>query len=250
VLDQAGSEMGFFCALILACIFILLNQVDGKFLRLKLFLMNRSFYLIEDERLINFVNWNLRVLVWISYSLPFLTLGVWAAGLILRAKDYGITPLGGISVILIGFALLLFAYAVMNIKWNSYAFGYLSGACFFFSLVCITIYQFLVVMYDNSSVSFFGYSTVFLNANLLIMIFNLFINNGITNGSIYDIINSKMLKGEGLDPERETGFDEEISLQRENKLFQPTLADIIDLYTIAKIDRDGQLNGDTFGNGF
>ena len=46
VLDQAGSELGFFAVLILICIFTLLNQVDGKIFRLKIFLMNRDFNLL------------------------------------------------------------------------------------------------------------------------------------------------------------------------------------------------------------
>lgn len=62
------------------------------------------------------------MLSWISLIMPVLSLAVWAAGLIIRAKDYNVTPLGGISVLLIGMGLLSFTFGILKIKWNNYSF--------------------------------------------------------------------------------------------------------------------------------
>ena len=86
----------------------------------------------------------------------------------------------------------------------------------------LTTFQFLVIMLDNSSKSFFGYSAVFLNANFIILIFTVFLNSGIVGGSITDVINNKLQKGEELNSERETDFIEEIDEQRANKEFLPS----------------------------
>jgi hypothetical protein len=145
VLDQAGSELGFFALLALALIFILLNEVDGKPFRLKIFLMNRDFNLLQNDGLVRFVNFTLRFITWMSYLLPFLSIAVWAAGLIIRAKDFNQSPVAGVTVILIGSALLLFIYGVCKIKWNNYSFGFQSGLCFLLSFCLLTTYQFLVI---------------------------------------------------------------------------------------------------------
>lgn len=51
--------------------------------------MNRDFNLINNEAtLVVMINWTLRILSWLSLLLPFVSLAVWASGLIIRAKDY------------------------------------------------------------------------------------------------------------------------------------------------------------------
>ena len=72
----------------LGCVFLLLDQVDGKLFRLKIFLMNRDFDLIQSEGFVVFLNWILRFLSWISLLMPFIALSVWAAGLLVRARDF------------------------------------------------------------------------------------------------------------------------------------------------------------------
>jgi hypothetical protein len=85
VLDSAGAELGFFAMAILGCVFILLNQVDGKIFRLKIFLMNRDFSLISSAGFIVFINFILGWISWMSLLMPFIALAVWSAGLIIRS---------------------------------------------------------------------------------------------------------------------------------------------------------------------
>lgn len=80
--------MGFFALAILGCVFILLNQVDGKMFRLKIFLMNRDFNLAQNEGFVKFVNFILNILSWLSLLMPFIAIAIWASGLIIRARDF------------------------------------------------------------------------------------------------------------------------------------------------------------------
>ncbi len=41
--DGNGAEMGFFFVFSLFCVFFLLNKLDGKFFRMKVYIMNRDF---------------------------------------------------------------------------------------------------------------------------------------------------------------------------------------------------------------
>lgn len=132
----------------LVCIFFLLNQVDGKMFRLKTFLMERNFSLIDNEGLIRFVNFTLSGLIWISLVLPLLGLGVWSAGLIIRAQDLNDVPIGGICVILVGIAFIFFTFGILMIKWNNYRFRFVNGFCIVTALALMTAYQYVVVFLD------------------------------------------------------------------------------------------------------
>jgi len=104
----------------LGCVYLLLNQVDGKLFRIKIFLMNRDFHLVENEGFIIFLNFLLRILTWLSLLMPFLAMAIWAAGLLVKARDYGDEPVAGICVLMIGFAFFFFSYGTLKIKWNNY----------------------------------------------------------------------------------------------------------------------------------
>lgn len=140
ILDSAGSELGFFCLFILLCVFFLLNQVDGKIFRLKIFFMNRDFNLVKNDNIIVLINVILGMLSWLSLCMPMIALAVWASGLIIRAKDYHIEPTGGISVLLVGTSFYFFIFAVFKIKWNNYQFKVLNGVCLFLAFCFFTAY--------------------------------------------------------------------------------------------------------------
>ena len=233
VLDSVGSELGFFYFLMLACVFMLLNQLDGKIFRIKTYLMNRDFHLVESEGFVKFLTRLLNGLSWISLLMPFMALAVWAAGLIIRARDFGKVPVGGICVLLVGMAFFFFAIAIFSIKWNHYTMGNLSAIQFCMAFFCLTAYQFVAIFLTNDK-SFFGLSAIFLNANYMIMLLILYLNSGIPGGSIRELLLHKMPRGDGKDPNRDQDFFEELKEERTNKQFNPTLEDVLDLFTIGK----------------
>jgi hypothetical protein len=102
--------------------------------------MNREFNLVRNDGFIVFVNYMLRLLSWLSLLMPFLALAVWASGLIIRAKDFHVKPIGGISVLLVGMAFFFFIYGIFTIKWNNYQFKVINGVSLFMSFALFTAY--------------------------------------------------------------------------------------------------------------
>jgi hypothetical protein len=173
--------------------------------------MNRDFNLVQSPGFVIFVNFILNLLSWISLLMPFIALAVWASGLIIKAKDFNEKPIGGISVLLMGMAFFFFIFSVFKIKWNNYQFKVLNGVCLFMAFACVTTYQFLVVFIDETSNSYFAFSTVFLNANCCTIILAIFLNSAIKGGSASDILMNKLPKSNDLpDPNRDDDFLEEV----------------------------------------
>jgi len=85
--DGNGAEIGFFFVLSLFAVFLLLNQLDGKIFRMKIFLMNRDFKLVKNERVVTCFTYFIRLMTWFALAIPFLALGVWTAGLLVRANN-------------------------------------------------------------------------------------------------------------------------------------------------------------------
>ena len=192
-----GVEMGFFFFLSLLSVMALLNKMDGKFYRIKVFLMNRDFHLIKNQHLITCITTFIRIMAWISLALPLMALCVWSAGLIVRAKSQGIKPAGGICVFMVGSAMICFLANFFKLKWNYYRYTRGTGIYFVMTFVFLTCYQFVAV-FLTSTPTIFGFSVVFLAANLIVMIAIVFLNLAVKNSSIDDLIKNKLPTGASL----------------------------------------------------
>lgn len=76
------AEAAAFFVVSLALVFLLLEQVNGKFIRLRQFLLNREFQIITSEKAVLVVNGFLKVITIFFIMLPVISLIIWAAGLI------------------------------------------------------------------------------------------------------------------------------------------------------------------------
>lgn len=169
-----GAELGFFFAFALISVVLLLDQLHGNFFRMKIFLMNRDFNLAKNEHVIKCITIFIRVISWFSILLPMLALGVWGAGLIIRAKDFDTPPAAGICVILVGASLFFLLMTFFTLKWNRYSFDIKNGIYFIMTFVCLTAYQFTAIfMQENESI--YGVSSIFLSTNCLLMMMIVFL---------------------------------------------------------------------------
>ena len=208
--DGNGAEMGFFYVFSLFCVFFLLNQLDGKFFRMKIFLMNRDFHLVRNPKIVIAISYFIRAMSWFSLLLPFLALGTWTAGLIARAVTSKMRATAGITVFLVGAALFFILAMMFRLKWANYRFDWLNGLFFALTWIFLTSYQFVCVFVPETT-STFGISAVFLSANCLVMMAIVFINHPVAHGSIDDLIANKLAKGNAQrDPNREQEFEKEI----------------------------------------
>ena len=136
---------------------------------MKIFLMNRDFQLIKNEKVVKCFTYFIRLMTWFALSIPFLALGVWTAGLLVRAKSKGSPYVAGITVALVGASLFFFLLNFFRIKWNSYRLDLKCAIYFCLTFFFLTAYQF-VAIFMNPNRTLFGMSAIFLSANCLIMI--------------------------------------------------------------------------------
>lgn len=69
------------------------------------------------------VNIVLRILCWIFLTTPFIALGVWGAGLLIKSsRNEESSYVGGACVILVGIAFISYIYGFLTIIWNNYRF--------------------------------------------------------------------------------------------------------------------------------
>ena len=234
--DGNGAEVGFFFVLSLLAVFFLLNQLDGKVFRMKIFLMNRDFHLVKSEAVVKCFTKFIRLMTWFALSIPFLALGVWTAGLLVRAKNQGIPSVAGITVALVGAALFFFLLNFFRIKWNHFKFDIKCALYFCLTFLFLTGYQF-VAIFLNPDRTLFGMSAIFLSANCLIMMAIVFLQSAVKEGAIEDLIEAKIPKGaQPRDPTRKDDFTVEIARERDNKDFLPSTDDLNDIFTINKTE--------------
>lgn len=247
--DGNGAEMGFFFVFSLICVFMLLNQLDGKFFRMKIYLMNRDFQLVRNPKIITAVSYFIRAMSWFSLFLPFLALGVWSAGLIARAVTSKTRATAGIVVFLVGSALISLLAMFFRLKWANFRFDMRNGICFFLTWLFLTAYQFVAVFVPKTK-STFGISAVFLSANCLVMICIVFFNHAVSNGSIDDMMQSKLSpNGQARDPERSTAFEKEVDAEKLDKDYCPTQQDVLDIFTIGKPEYQEKWVATSYGPG-
>jgi hypothetical protein len=158
----------------LLSVFFLMNQLDGRIFRMKIFLMNRDFHLIKNEKVVTCITIFIRIMTWFAISIPLLALGVWTAGLIISAKNSKRPPAAGITVALVGAALFFFLLNFFRIKWNNFKFDFKCAIYFCLTFVFLTGYQF-VAIFLNPDRTLFGMSAIFLSANCLVMMMIVFL---------------------------------------------------------------------------
>jgi len=89
----------------------------------------------------------------------------------------------------------------------------------------------------NPDRTLFGMSAIFLSANCLVMVAIVFLQSAVKEGSIEDLIKTKIpLGSQAKDPSRKEDFNVEIARERENKDFLPSSDDLNDIFTINKAE--------------
>jgi len=234
-MDFTGAELGAFFLLSVACVFLLLEQVNGKIYRLRQFLNNRQFHLLQGEGAIKCVNGFLKVLIYLFLLMPFASLAVWALAMAFLREKSDEKPVGGMAIFLVGLSFIFFLYGIFKIRWQSYRLTKQCLFSLFMAFACFTGYQFVATLIDTSDENFFGYSALFLSSNALVMILLIFMHTGITGSSMRYLLQERLAPGEPRDAERIEPFEDEIEKERSDMEYMPTRADVIDLFTVAKV---------------
>ena len=95
---------------------------------------------------------------------------------------------------LVGAAFFFFLLNFFRIKWNHFKFDFKCAILFCLTFLFLTGYQF-VAIFMNPDRTLFGMSAIFLSANCLIMMAIVFLQSAVKEGSIEDLIKSKIPLG-------------------------------------------------------
>ena len=153
---------------------------------------------------------------------PFVTLLLWGIYLF---KDADKNPaldmdyknpvfLGGISVYLIGIAIVLVITAFTKIAWNNYRFKMIHTIIFTIAYIAFTAWQFMVMFSSiHGKFNFQGLSACFLTQSGMVMCAFVYQNLYENKFNLVYFMNKFVKsKGEKPDPEREEDFLKEIEI--------------------------------------
>lgn len=190
---------------------------------------------------------------WVYLIVPFTTLTVWTLILIADSfkVDYTIWP--AICAVLICIALMMLVLDIMKIKWNNWRFKRVNLIMQSIAITFYTIVQFLVVLVvspgDTTGDRYLGVSCLFLGLSGICLTNYMFFNWKTMTFNMRMIFRTHFETGtEELDSNRTEEFYEEVVRQKKDEIFQPTLKDVIDIFTIGKISAKKMLQA--FGGGF
>jgi len=79
-------------------------------------------------------------------------------------------------LILFALAFFLFSFGYSKIHWNSFNFTWEINASLVIGFLLYLTYQLWVILYEDEENSFFGYSAIFMNLNVMILLFLIYLH--------------------------------------------------------------------------
>lgn len=81
------------------------------------------------------------------------------------------------------------------IKWNNFKYMRKNLILLVIGYAFITSYQFIAVFLDRRKSAFFGYTTIFLSLNCMIVIFIIYLNHGVIGASMSEFMATRLKQG-------------------------------------------------------
>ncbi len=187
-------EMGIFVALSFLLTLMYLDTVRGKLHRIPGQLASYEWVAISSERMRRCVSKCLMGFIVFFVLTPFITLIAWGCIITYSVNDKNydfkndqkplITP---IAIFLVGFAAMSFLIGVLNTRWKKYRLTRCSIVMTALGLLFFVVFQVTAIFLDTT-ISYFGVSTIFLASNSLFVILVVFINSDTGGRSIKDLV--------------------------------------------------------------
>lgn len=186
VLSYFGFEIGVFTIVTIFSSFFVLKQIKGNFKNLEYFFASKKWpFLSSDSGFIH----SSRILTAITLCLmamPVISLILWGIMVLVVQNRYDMSYVAGVSIFLVGFAVIFFALAVLYVKWSYFKIKIVS--IIFATVAAILYFAFqLYALLEDDTPSFLGLSAVFLSINAIIMVLITSMIYSNNTGSIVDI---------------------------------------------------------------
>jgi hypothetical protein len=173
----------------------------------------------------------------------------WTALLLYSNAQDKLPAWSGICVGLLGTALILFGYNILQVKWNNYRFKARNLVNLLVCLFLVTSYEFLVVFGYNHIDRFLPFSAVFLNLNVSILAIIIFLAKYKEQKGVNDIVKKFFPESQiTLNRMRDDNMEEEIQAQAKDPNWKQSFEDLADILTVAFVS--GDKFGSVIGEGF
>jgi hypothetical protein len=171
--------------------------------------------------------------------MPTVTLLGWVALLVYdQLKDDGSVK-GPLCVLLAGLGFLITGYNVLKIRWTNYRVKATNFALILVSVLCITLYQFVIIFGYEHEEKFFPYSALFLNFNVVLLGILLYLAKYTGTKDASHVIKKFFPEtGDVFDPERDADLFKELDEQAEDEDYVPCEEDLKDIITASRVSKD------------
>jgi len=187
VLSYFGLEIGIFTLASIFSSFFVLKAIKGDIRNLESFFAKKSWkFLSNDKAFIRYTRL-FTIITSILLVIPIISLIIWGAMVLHVSQTLLNSNTAGISILLIGGAMILIAIAVLYIKWSYSKIRPVTIICGGLGLASYLAFQ-LFALFDDGTPSFLGVSAVFLSINAMIMVAIGIMSYSDNKGSIVHIL--------------------------------------------------------------
>lgn len=236
VLVNFGLELGIFAVVSTFFAFLVLYRIRGDFSLLDVVFAAKKWTFLNDERSLVYYSKLLKSIVYSFLIMPVISMALWGITQISIAKDENSSTVPGISILLIGFAMIFLILAILYIKWSNFRIKRKSVLFMGLAFGLYTAWQ-VFALFSAENVSFLGLSAVFLSLNGLIVVIMAYMAFTNTAGSFESILERLPAR-----PENESGSyrkhdektpDEQYQLYLNDSNYKVTQQEILSCLSIS-----------------
>jgi len=187
LLSYFGLEIGIFTLISLFAAFFVLKSIKGNPQNLEFFFAKKKWPFLSSDR--SFTRYtNLLTIGTLTFIIiPIISLIIWGSLVSSLADDGVISKVPGVSIFLIGFAVIFFVIAILYVQWSYFKIKIISLVFVSFAMIFYFAFQ-IYALLEQQTPSFLGVSAVFLSINAIIMVTIAMMSHSNPKCSILDIL--------------------------------------------------------------
>jgi len=235
VLSYFGLEIGIFTLATIFSSFFVLRAIKGDMRNLESFFAKKSWKFLSNDKAFLRYTTLFTIITSALLVIPVISLIIWGAMVLHVSQTLLTSNTAGISILLIGAAIILIAIAVLYIKWSYSKIKPVTLVCGGLGLACYLAFQ-LFALFDQETPSFLGVSAVFLSINAIIMVVIGVMSYSDNKGSIIhilDLIKATNNKEDAIDTKyNELPIEEQYEKLLQDPEYEVTEAEIKKYVTV------------------
>jgi len=169
LLSYFGLEIGIFTLVSLFSSFFVLTSIKGNPKNLEFFFAKKKWSFLSSDKSFTKYTKLLSIAALTFIVVPIISLIIWGSLVVSLADEGVISKVPGVSIFLIGFAVIFFAVAILYVQWSYFKIKLVSLVFLSLAMIFYITFQ-IYALLDEETPSFLGISAVFLSINAIIMV--------------------------------------------------------------------------------